>query len=203
MCVSFWNLCAQWPWWETWIWSDIDRLTAFVGGRTWLGGDRTTCKPGLLQCSVPITILSWVSSESERLEQEPWWHCLSWVWWQSLPWFECYLGLKAWGCTSMLVLFSLGVCPLFTGWVRARGTGATPLNWHPHGCTLHDGRVYPRTSFHSLRVCAGTWQLTMATSTLVRGRADSKLALFFQCIHAHIGKSNLLLSGELCQSKGG
>jgi len=210
MWVSFCHLCAQWLQWETWIWSE-HRLTALVGGRTWFGGDRTGCKPGLLQCSVPITILSGVSSESERLEQEPWCRCLSWVWWQFLPWFEWYLGLEGLGLHFffLLVLFSLVVCPLFIGWVRARGTGATPLNW-PHSIpSVHmdvhfsDGRVCPRNSFYSLEMCAGTWELTIATSTLVRGRADSKLALFLQWIHTYIGKGSLLLSGEPCQSKSG
>ena len=120
---------------------------------------------------------------------------------------------RAWGLGAalffLLVLFSLVVCPLFIGWVRARGTGAIPLNW-PHSIpSVHmdvhfsDGRVCPRNSFYSLEMCAGTWELTMSTSTLVRGRADSKLALFLQWIHTYIGKGSLLLSGEPCQSKSG
>lgn len=115
MWVSFCHLCAQWLQWETWIWSE-HRLTALVGGRTWFGGDRTGCKPGLLQCSVPITILSGVSSESERLEQEPWCRCLSWVWWQFLPWFEWYLGLEGLGLHFFFFagfIFSCCVSPVY------------------------------------------------------------------------------------------
>ena len=114
LCVSvlLQSVCTMASW-ETWIWSE-HRLTAFVGERTWFGGDRTRCKPGLLQCSVSITILSRVISESERLEQELWCRCLSWVWWQSLPWFELYLGLEGLGLQFYAgFIFSWCVSPVY------------------------------------------------------------------------------------------
>ena len=118
--------------------------------------------------------LSGVKSGSKMLEQEPWGSCFPPGCDSSLCFgFGYGQGLRAWGCTSMLVsLFYLVCIPslfYFRGWVRPGCIGFTAAS---------DVRLHPRASFTPSTCVQGYvpwWGLPLPWS---EARLRSKLTLF-------------------------
>ena len=120
------------------------------------------CKPGLLLCLLPITILLGLVRGLRGWSRRPDGVVSPGYDGSLYLGLRCSWNLRAWGCTSMLISFFPRVCPLVRGWIRTRGIGVTPLNWPQSLLSVHrdvyfsDGGLCPGANFHPLGVCAET-----------------------------------------------
>lgn len=133
-----------------------------MGDRVGAGGARARVrrKRGLLLCSVAVTTLLGLRSWSWRLAGVG----LLLVMWQSPG---------AHGCASVLVSLFFLECGPWLGLSQAGGVGATSLRWpHPFPSVYRAGGSRPGwlCSGANVKLCAGTRELAMLASVLVRGR---------------------------------